>query len=253
MAARALTRWQAAGLHLAIGVAASGLFLAVVLGLWYPSPLFETSGGGAKVLLLLALAVAGGPVLTLIVYKAGKRGLAFDLVVIALLQLGAAGHVALRVAETRPVFLAFVIDRFELVGANEVDLEELSYARHREFLALSWTGPVLAAVDPPTDPAENRVLIESALEGRDAQYFHRYYVPYGERTQAVLAKAGTVARLRETEPVTARAVDAFLASTGAREADVRVLLLRTRDAWVAVLVDPRTAQPLRMLRGEAIE
>ena len=98
-----------------------------------------------------------------------------------------------------------------------------------------------------------RALIEAALDGRDAQYFHRYYAAYDERVQAVLARAETVAQLRSSEPVTARAVDAFLASTGTREADVRVLLLRTREAWVAVLLDPRSARPLRMLRGEAID
>jgi hypothetical protein len=34
---------------------------------------------------------------------------------------------------------------------------------------------------------------------------------------------------------------------------VRALLLRTRFAWLVVLVDPRTAQPVKMLVGERIE
>ena len=33
---------------------------------------------------------------------------------------------------------------------------------------------------------------------------------------------------------------------------MRCLQLRTRFAWIAVLVDPQTAQPVKMLLGERI-
>jgi hypothetical protein len=69
----------------------------------------------------------------------------------------------------------------------------------------------------------------------------------------VLAKAATIARLRVAEPESAKAVDKYLASSGTREGDVRALMLRTRFAWVVVLVDPKTAQPVKMLLGEKIE
>jgi hypothetical protein len=68
----------------------------------------------------------------------------------------------------------------------------------------------------------------------------------------VLASAQTIARLRATEPDTAKAVDEWLASSGTKEEAVRALLLRTRFAWVAVLVDPQTAQPVKMILGEKI-
>jgi hypothetical protein len=55
-----------------------------------------------------------------------------------------------------------------------------------------------------------------------------------------------------TDPETAQAVDAWLASSGRKEDDVRALLLRTRFAWIAVLIDPKTAQPVKMLLGERI-
>ncbi|MND08882.1 hypothetical protein D3C83_318160 [compost metagenome] len=63
----------------------------------------------------------------------------------------------------------------------------------------------------------------------------------------------TIARLRATEPANAPAVDAWLASSGTKEDEVRALLLRTRFAWLVVLIDPRTAQPVKMLVGERIE
>jgi cytochrome P450 len=78
-------------------------------------------------------------------------------------------------------------------------------------------------------------------------------VPYIERSKQVLARAVAPARLRETEPETAKAVDAWLAASGTKESDVRALMLRTRFAWIAVLVDPKTAQPIKYILGERIE
>ena len=96
-------------------------------------------------------------------------------------------------------------------------------------------------------------MIDAALAGLDLQNFPRYWVPYADRTQEVLAKANSIARLRIAEPTTAKVVDAWLASSGTREDDVRALMLRTRFAWIAVLIDPKTAQPVKMLIGERIE
>jgi hypothetical protein len=91
------------------------------------------------------------------------------------------------------------------------------------------------------------------MAGLDLQHFPRYYVPYAERAKEVLARAHSIARLRATEPAIAKAVDDYLASSGTKEAEVRSLLLRTRYAWVAVLIDPATAQPKKMLLGERIQ
>jgi hypothetical protein len=105
----------------------------------------------------------------------------------------------------------------------------------------------------PTDNAERQKLVELAISGFDLQHFPRYYVPYEERTREVLAKAMTIARLRATEPANAPAVDAWMASSGTKGDEVRALLLRTRFAWLVVLVDSRTAQPVKMLVGERID
>ena len=143
--------------------------------------------------------------------------------------------------------------RASRTAAAELDPAELAAAKYPEFRAPDWAGPLLVAADMPSDPKERDKLIDAALAGLDLQHFPRYYVPYAERVKEVLGKAVTIARLRAAEPVTAKAVDAYLASSGIKEGDVRALMLRTRFAWVAVLIDPKTAQPVKMLLGEKIE
>jgi hypothetical protein len=252
MSAKVFSRWQAAGTHLLICVAIAAGVITVMLGVWYPGPLFEAAGGTGLLYILVGVDVILGPLLTLIVFKSGKRGMKFDLAAIGLVQVAALIYGCTIVYLARPAFIVFVKDRFELATAVELDPGELAVAKYPQFRSPPWTGPLLAAADLPTDPAERKKMIDAALAGLDLQNFPRYYVPYAERAKEVLAKADTVARLRATEPAIGKVVDAYLASSGTKEADVRCLLLRTRFAWIAVLVDPKTAQPVKMLLGEKI-
>lgn len=253
MSAKAFSRWQAAGTHLLICVVIATAVVAVMLGVWYPGPLFEAAGGTGLLYILVGVDVVLGPLLTLIVFKSGKRGMKFDLTVIGLVQFAALVYGCHIVFLARPAFIVFVKDRFELATAAELDPGELAAAKYPQFRSAPWTGPLFAAADMPTDPAERNKLVEAALAGLDLQHFPRLYVPYAERTKEVLARADTIARLRATEPAIAKVVDEYLASSGVKEAEVRSLLLRTRYAWLAVLIDPKTAQPLKMLLGERIQ
>lgn len=249
--AKTLSRWQAAGAHLLVSVAIAAVIVTVLLVVWYPGPLFEAAGGdGLRYILVGAIL---GPLLTLVVFKSGKRGLRFDLTMISLVQIAALVYGVSIAFLARPAFMVFVKDRFELVTAGELDPAELAAAKYPQFRTPGWTGPELVAADTPTESKERSRLINAALEGLDLQHFPRYYTPYAERTREVLAKADNVARLRAAEPVSAKAVDIYLSSSGTREEDVRVLMLRTRSAWVVVLIDPKTAQPVKMLLGEKIE
>jgi hypothetical protein len=252
MGAKAFSRWQAAGTHLLICIAIAAGVVTLMLAVWYPRPLFEAAGGNNLLLIVVGVDVVLGPLLTLIVFKSGKPGMNFDLAVIGVVQLAALAYGGYVVALARPAFIVFVKDRFEIATAAELDPAELAAARYPEFRAPPWDGPLLAAADMPADPAERKKLIEAALAGMDLQQFPSYWVPYAQRTREVLASAQTIARLRATEPDTAKSVDEWLASSGTKEEAVRALLLRTRFAWVAVLVDPQTAQPVKMILGEKI-
>lgn len=253
MAGRVFTRWQAAGTHLLISLLIGALSLAVILGIWFPGALFAAAGGLGLLYLLIGVDVILGPLLTLVVFKSGKPGMKFDLAVIGAVQLAALVYGFTVVAQARPAFLVFVLDRFEMVAAVELEPEELAKAKRAEFRSVPWTGPKLVAADMPADEAERQKLVELAQAGIDLQHFPKYYVPYAERAPQVLAKAMTIAKLRATEPANMPAVEDWLKSSGTKEDEVRALLLRTRFAWLVVLLDPRTAQPVKMLVGERIE
>src|SRR5688572_33489765 len=130
MTTRQLTRWQASGLHLSISIALGAVALAVMLLVWYPRPLFEASGGTGLLFILVGVDVVIGPLITLAVFKAGKRGMKLDLAVIAILQISALAYGAWVVAVARPAFIVFVKDRFEVTAAVELQPEELAKAKY---------------------------------------------------------------------------------------------------------------------------
>jgi hypothetical protein len=252
MGAAAFTRWRAAGVQLLVCIAIAAAAVALMRAVWYPGPLFEAAGGAGLLYILVGVSVVIGPLLTLIVFKPGKRGMKFDLVAIGLVQALALLYGAHMVALARPAFIVFVKDRFELATAAELDPRELAAAKYAQYRSPPWNGPLFAAADFPADPAERTRLVAAAIAGLDLQHFPRYYVPYAERTAQVLARASTIPRLRATEPAIARMVDDYLVRSATPEGEVRCLLLRARFAWIAVLIDPVNAQPKKMLLGEKI-
>jgi len=253
MRTRVFNRWQAAGTHLFICLAIAACVVFLMLALWYPGPLFEAAGGNGLLAILLGVDVTLGPLLTLIIFRPGKRGLKFDLAVIGLVQAGALLYGLSIVALARPAYIVFIKDRFDLATAADLPPSELAAAIYPQFRSVPWTGPVFVAADMPIEPAEFQKAMEASLAGRDLQYFPKYYVPYAERRQTILAQAASVDYVRRTDPPSGRAIDEYLSGKDLDPAKLRVLLLRTRFAWIVVLVDPETAMPVKMLLGERIE
>ena len=84
-----MTKVRAFAIHSIITVAILLAVLGLMRFVWYPTPYFEIEGGWKGWSLLTGVSLALGPLLTLIVFKPGKRGLKFDLSCIVLAQLAA--------------------------------------------------------------------------------------------------------------------------------------------------------------------
>ena len=119
---------------------------------WYPPPYFALMGGAMLILLIVGCDVAIGPLITLIIFRVGKKGLKVDLAIVALLQVTALAYGAYVMFEARPVFTVYAVDRFEVVSANEINAEALAQAAAPEFASLPVAGPkvVGAAMPRPT-------------------------------------------------------------------------------------------------------
>lgn len=243
-----LTRWQAAGIHLLLSTVIAVAVLAVMLGVWYPPPLFEAEGGLGLVFIVVGVDVVIGPLITLVIFRSGKPGLRFDLWTIALLQTAALIYGGYVVAEARPAFIVFVKDQFEVVGAIELSAADLAQAKRAEYRRIPLMGPTLVAVEFPADLEERQALLFMALErGKDMRHLPRYYVPYEEYKPQVLAAGRPLDWVRRAEPEMARVMERYLTGTGRKESEVLYYPLRATQSWGAAVVDARNGELLKLL------
>ena len=241
----AMTRWKAAGIHLLLSTAIAGSVVALMLLVWYPWPLFEVAGGSGLIMILVAVDVVLGPLITLVIFKPGKKGLKFDLAVIAILQLAALAYGMHAVYVVRPVYMVYNVDRFSLVAAIDLDPADIAAAKREEFRRLPVDGPRYIAAIQPEDPAERQKMLDSALAGKDIQLFPQQYVPYEQEARAALGRAREVGVLIQRDG--GGTVGKYLESTGRSKDSVKFVPLRARTSDAAVLLDATSGNPLKIV------
>ena len=116
-----MSRWKAFGIHFAISVAVLTVLMGVILVFWYPGILFNVDGGWTGLRIVIGVDLVLGPLLTLVVFKAGKPGLRFDLTCIAVFQITCMAGGMYIVYSERPLALVLAYDTFYSLAAQEFE------------------------------------------------------------------------------------------------------------------------------------
>jgi len=239
-----MSRWKASGIHLLLSAAIAIAVIAFMLTVWYPWPLFEAAGGSGLILILVGVDVTLGPLITLIIFKAGKKGLRFDLTAIALVQLAALTYGIYTFYLARPVYLVFTLDRFELVTAKDLDPKDLDTVTRTEFQHPPLGRPQYAAAVFPSDPALKAKIMETSIWGKDLQMYPQYYVPYSEQALAAAQRAQSLSAISKRDP---EAIRSYLRASGRSDDSVKFLPLRTPSKDGIVLLDAVSGKPMQIL------
>ncbi|GAA0714025.1 TfpX/TfpZ family type IV pilin accessory protein [Dokdonella soli] len=242
-----MSRWKAAAIHLSISAVIGLVSAALIFGVWYPPPYSHAAGADQLILLLLGVDVVLGPLLTFVVFRTGKRGLRFDLAVIALAQICAFTYGMSVVVRARPAFIVGAIDRFSLVTANDLTAVDLSKASKPEFRSPPWSGPRIVGAEPPTDIAARNDLTFSAAGGKDIDKYPQYYVDYSTVTAQLLAHAKLLDGLRQKHPDSIQQLDTWLHDHRRDAASVVWVPINARRAALTMLLDRSTGQTLDAL------
>jgi hypothetical protein len=115
-------RLRAAVIHLLLSAAVAALAALLVFAVWYPMPYRQISGGRDLFLLVVAVDVAIGPLITLAVFDRRKprAELVRDMAVVAAMQLAALAYGLHTVAQARPAVVALEVDRLRVVRAIDL-------------------------------------------------------------------------------------------------------------------------------------
>jgi hypothetical protein len=242
-----MSRWKAASIHLSISITIGLLVLALLFLVWYPQPYFDAAGGQHLILVLLCVDLVLGPMLTLILFKSGKKGMLFDLWMIAIVQSTALVYGLHVISQARPVFIVAAVDRFNVVAANDLDPADLAQGSKPEFRSRSWRGPRIVAAQLPPAGEERNDLIFSALGGKDIEQFPKYYVDYASEAGNFAASARPLKRLRHANPDATPVLDRWLAQHHRSEEDTVWMPVNTRTSALTMLLDKKTGAVLDAL------
>lgn len=194
-------RLRAAGWHTAISALVGVLCAWLIFQHWYPWPFASLAGGTGLIVLLLAVDIVLGPVLTVVVASPGKATRVFlrDLVVIAAVQVLALCYGLMIVIQARPVYLVHEVDRFNLVTAADVDPADLPQAAPA-FRTLPRSGVTVIGLRP-VGGADAVRSVQLALAGKDLSLRPELWEPLNERhLQLMRQRAVSLDKIRAARP-----------------------------------------------------
>jgi hypothetical protein len=236
-------KFVAFAIHFLITLALAACAAGLIFLVWFPDP-FQTMVGGTGLFeLVVGCDLALGPLLSLVVYNSRKsRGkLVFDYWVIGAVQLAALVYGICIVAGTRPVYLAFNADRFEVVSASDIKEAELAAAAPG-YRRMPFDGPRLVAVHVP--PADRNDALFEALNGTDTQFRPRFYVPFEGAVANILRTAQPLETLSAKFPTSKPLLDAAVADAQLAPDRLRWLPIHYNLEFWTVLIDSATARPV---------
>ena len=179
-----------------------------------------------------------------------RRVARLDLSVIVMIQLAALVYGVNAIYEERPYFMVYAVDRFTLLAEKDVDFSEIT---DRSLMEKPGIGPLMVLAKMPEDPQERQQLMtEVVFENKpDLDRRTKYWVPYPENLEIVLARAKTLRELREKRESVEDLVDKIVADHGGniddlvfepmigKNGDFAIVLARNTGRLVdAIAVDP---------------
>lgn len=256
-----MNRWRAGSYHLLI----SALFIvSLALFIWfglYPNPFFWASGVAEITLILAGVDLCLGPLLTTAVYRRGKPGLKFDLSVIAVVQAAALVYGMHTLYIARPVYLAYSVDRFELITANLIETDSLQGAvnkdnqkkdnQQKDYQHLPFIGPRLVGVKGPVDQqTQLETTLKAISTGIDISANPTYYVNYDQVKSDVIARAQPLADLKTFNPGKTALVDEWIKKSlaGHSAETLGFVPVKGKVEDLTAIVDKNTGALVQVLR-----
>jgi hypothetical protein len=240
-------RARAPAIHLGVTAAGVAAVCAIAALAWYPPPYFSTADAWRTLRAFVTVNLLLGPLLTLVVFKPGKRGLKLDLTIIAAVQLAAFGYGTFSLYRDRPYFSVFAIDRFHLLARHEVDPDALADPELRTRIGVKPTvGPLLVAATLPHDAAVlGRLVEETVFEGKpDIEMRPEFWRAYAGETARAARAARQLEALAAARPEQRGAIERLVAERGWQEDAVGFLPQIAKVGDRALIIDLDTAEPL---------
>ena len=228
-----MTRLKAFAIHLAISSIIFFILLYFILIQWYPEPLFSTDGGWYVIRLIAGIDLILGPLLTLIIFKAGKPGLKFDLSMIALVQFLALTWGVWTSYNERPAAIIYTLDFFTPVPAYQLAEQGITAKELKQF---GDTWPIIIYSDIPKEK-EQEALYKAKNENKPLYLLKEYYTKFGAEQAGILkSNSMNLEKYVETRPKLKKLYQHALINIKGKS-NIAFLALHSREKWVTTIFD----------------
>ena len=192
---------QAFFIHFAVSCAIAFAVGWIVFSYWIPAPYQGLVQAPQLFVILLAVDVICGPLLTAILASPDKsrKELCLDFGLVALVQLLALAYGMQTIASARPVAVVFEVDRFAVVVASQINAEELAQAP-LDFQQLPWKGPRLLGTRGPFDSDEKLRSIELSIQGIEPSARPAWWQSFDLNRPQVIQRMQPLQALRQRTP-----------------------------------------------------
>jgi hypothetical protein len=221
--------------HFTASLIIIGIFVGIVLFLWYPQP-FATIENVWEILRIIILVdVILGPLVTLIIYKKDKASLKFDLSLIAAVQIAALAWGVYVTFQQRPVYLVLYTDFFIIVPAVDADME---YARSNKLVI-----PAQIYLELPANEDDaSRILMQQYTNGTVTSNRSDLYRPIDNAVSYMAANSINITQRIVRFPDLQAPVDAFLHRHNAAISDFYYLPIDGRKSLYMGAFDKTTGE-----------
>ncbi|MFV0371073.1 MAG: hypothetical protein ACK5JI_05450 [Azonexus sp.] len=224
--------------HLLLSAFLTFLVAFFVFRLLYPAPFHRLFGVGEIFFLLLVIDVVCGPFLTFILSnpKKSRHERWLDFSIIGIIQVIALVYGIYSVWAGRPVVLAFETDRLVVVGANEIQIENLGQAPEN-LRHLPWWGWHQVGTRKASDNNEFFTSMELGFAGVSPAMRPDWWTSWSSAQAAMRARARPVTELIERHPQDVAILQATIQNTGLEATQLHYLPLTTRKVkeWIVLL------------------
>lgn len=216
--------------------------IGLIFFIWYPTPLATAVGVTHIFLMMLAIDVIIGPILGLLIYKEDKKTLKLDLSIIITIQIIALCYGIYGIEQGRPAWLAFNVDRFEMVRKNEIIQDHLGQAK-QQFQSPSWLKPQFVAVKFASNSEErNQNMFEEVFAGISLAQRPERYVNFAQAKVQIKQRAKNLEELKDYN--NEKSVMDALAKYPKANA---FLPLKTNEIDMTILVNKNTGEVVKIV------
>ena len=228
--------FKAMTVHLGLSLLVAAAVALLVFTFWFPYPYRELAGGSELFILVMAVDIVCGPLLTFVLFSPTKpkKELITDISLIVVIQLIALVYGIWNVWLVRTMYLVQEVDKFNIISWSNLDTRNVN-ALPSELKPQLFSGPVKVSLREMTKDEQEKMNLATKAGDYDRSEQPSFYTVYdGEKAH----KHGRPLRdLLLFRPSLKERIDEVIKSNPQNDdfKQLRYLYIVGRQYWIAII------------------